>query len=318
MFNTTRTLVSLLRELNLNELDKAAERPVRVAVVGDAGVAGEVAAHLGETPWASALADPNDRRPSDVIIRVSRGAPPDEPLPEGALEVVVAPTGDTPPKRVDLISLSEEEVSAKLAPALLEHAPEETRLALARHLPVLRKAYAAQLIEETSRANAVYAATTGVASLVPLLSLPLGVADTMVLTKNQLMMAYKLALAEGKKGEPQALMKEIISVVGGAFLFRQVARQLVGLIPAWGLVPKVAVAFAGTWVIGRTVHVWASRGEEAAMKEMQRAYKEAFQRGRTVAESLVSRLRQSRRGRAHTTGPQRKLPPPAEPPETER
>jgi hypothetical protein len=46
-------------------------------------------------------------------------------------------------------------------------------------------------------------------------------------------------------------------VIGGGFLFRQLARELVGLIPIAGVAPKVAVAYAGTWAIGRAVGMWA-------------------------------------------------------------
>ncbi len=292
MVNTTKLVYSLLRGLNLKSVQAMAERPVRLVVVGEGALASEMASKLGSAPWVSVLTGLEGRRPGDVLLRVSRGAPPAETLPEEALELIVSPTEKAKlPGRVTLAGLEPELLQSELAPALLEKAPEDLRLSLARHVPLLRSAYAAQLIERTSRANAVYAASTGVAQLAPVLTLPLGLADIVVLTKNQLEMAYKLALAEGKTGQPNELMKEILSVVGGGFLFRQVARELVGLIPAWGLVPKVAVAYAGTWVIGRTVHLWARHGERAALEDIRGYYSEALGRGRTLAERLVTRFR---------------------------
>lgn len=300
MLNVTKTVFSLVRELNFKAVQESAERPVRLVVTGDPELAAQLAGMLGASPWLSLAPDEAQgaRQPGDVVLRVSPGPGGAEPPPAGGLELRLAPGAEAPaerlPGRVTLGALEPEALRRELAPALLERAPEALRLALARHLPFLRPAYATQLIEETSRANAIYAASTGVAELVPILNIPLNVADLVVLGKNQLMMAYKLALAEGKTGAPRTLVKEILSVVGGGFLFRQVARELIGLIPAWGLIPKVAVAYAGTWVIGRTVHLWASQGERAAIEDVRRSYQEALARGRGVAERLVARLREGR------------------------
>ena len=52
---------------------------------------------------------------------------------------------------------------------------------------------------------------------------------------------FRLALAYGALPEFQSRIREVIPVVGGAFLWRQAARSLVGLIPVWGIVPKVSV-----------------------------------------------------------------------------
>src|SRR5262249_56884703 len=127
----------------------------------------------------------------------------------------------------------------------------ELRIALARQLVPLREPFFADIIEETARANAMYALTTGVAEAVPVLDVPLNLADIVVLTKNQLVMSYRIALAAGKKGTARELVGEVLGVVGGGFLFGQGARQLVGLIPLAGIGPKVGVAYAGTLAIGR-------------------------------------------------------------------
>jgi hypothetical protein len=71
-----------------------------------------------------------------------------------------------------------------VAQALLSAVSPEMRLALARHLVPLREPLFAELIEETARTNAMYALTTGLAEVVPVLDVPLNVADIVVLTKN--------------------------------------------------------------------------------------------------------------------------------------
>ena len=134
------------------------------------------------------------------------------------------------------------------------------QLALASQLPLLRPAIVARIIERTARANASFAFTTGLAETVPVLSAPLNLGDIVVLTKNQVMMCYRIALASGRDGEPRALIGEILGVLGGGCCSAQAARQLVGLIPFIGILPKVAVAYAGTYAIGRATSAWLTDG----------------------------------------------------------
>jgi uncharacterized protein (DUF697 family) len=202
----------------------------------------------------------------------------------GPLAGVVRP-GET--ARAAVASLDAAAVPA-LAQALLSGVPAALRLALARQLPPLRPAFVAALVEETARANALYALGTGVAESVPLLNVPLNLADIVVLTKNQLMMSYRIALASGKRGKPRDVLGEVMGVIGGGFLFRQLARELVGLIPVAGVAPKVAVAYAGTWAIGRAVGVWGGGGVTPSAASLKRYYAEAVERGREVATALVT------------------------------
>ena len=217
--------------------------------------------------------------------------------------VVVSPTAETQvgaelPRdaetaRVLLPDTEPGTLTQKLAPALLKVAPGDLRLALARGLPPLRVAAMRALIEETARANAIYTASTGLAAVVPVLNVPLGVADIFVLTKNQLVMAYKLALAGGKGGKPQDVMGEIVSVLGGGFFFRQVARELIGFVPVVGILPNIAVSYAGTWLIGQSVQLWVLEGKKLKVSEMRRFYDAALEGGRALAGTLQGRARRN-------------------------
>ena len=149
------------------------------------------------------------------------------------------------------------------------------------------------LIDETARANALYTASTGLAAVVPVLNVPLGVADIFVLTKNQLVMAYKLALAGGKGGKPQDVMGEIVSVLGGGFFFRQIARELVGFVPVVGILPNIAVSYAGTWLIGQSVQLWVLEGKKLNVSEMRRFYDAALEGGRALAGAVLERARRN-------------------------
>ncbi len=175
----------------------------------------------------------------------------------------------------------------RLAAALVDHVGEDRRIALAAQLPLLRPSVFRRTIDETARANASFALTTGLAETIPVLSAPLNLGDMVVLTKNQLMMCYRIALAAGRDGEPRAMMSEIVGVLGGGVLFRQAARSLVGLIPIVGVVPKVAIVYAGTHAIGRAMVLWTVEGRQVTSDLVARYSRESLERGRALAERLT-------------------------------
>jgi len=167
----------------------------------------------------------------------------------------------------------------------LKHA----RLSLARHYPLFRLAVARELINDTALANASYALGTGFAEIIPALDVPFNVADMIILTKNQAVMVYKLGLALGLPTRWQAHVAELGSVVGAGFLWRQIARQLVGLIPVWGIVPKVAVAYAGTYAVGEAILYWYQTGHKLSGRGMREMYADALARGKQMAQEIVTR-----------------------------
>jgi uncharacterized protein (DUF697 family) len=181
-----------------------------------------------------------------------------------------------------------------LGNALLTAVPPELRLGLGRQFPGLRTLLFTALIDETARANASYSFTTGIAEVIPVLNIAMNIGDVVILTKNQLIMSYKIALVAGKSGTPRHLMGEIFGVLGGGLLFRQIARQLIGLIPVVGIVPKVAVAYGGTWAIGRAVVMWATVGQALTTDSVRAFYDEGLKRGRQAARALVSRRAKSK------------------------
>ena len=162
-------------------------------------------------------------------------------------------------------------------------------LALARHLPAFRESVARSMIDDTALANAVYSVGTGLLEINPLAALPLNAADIIVLTKNQAIMSYKMALAMGMNADFKQIMPQMATVVGSGFLLRQMARGLVGLIPGFGIIPKVAVAFAGTYATGEVIYRWSAYGERVTGAALRQLYDAAFSRGRSLASSLVSK-----------------------------
>jgi hypothetical protein len=180
--------------------------------------------------------------------------------------------------------------AAAAAGAVLDALPAGARLAAARRLPGLRPPFAARLTTEVSLSNAAFALASGVPSLVPFLGIPISAADTVILTKNQALMVYRLALACGAPPDFQKRMLEITPVIGGAVMWRQIAGALVGLVPGYGIVPKTAVAYGGTYVVGLAATRWYETGL-LTDAERRRITAEAASKAREVAGTMVDQAR---------------------------
>jgi uncharacterized protein (DUF697 family) len=307
----------IIKELDLEAVRSEAERSFRILVLGETSADAQAMAGLLSTgrrgerhPWVVADEAGLQAPPSpipDVAVLVSRDP---ELSPRLAIAAQELATRKVP--AVTVVVGAESSMDAVVRPgeaaraavgrpaadhldaiaqALLSGAPPSLRLALGRQLPPVRDPLFAALIEDTARANAVYALGTGVAEIVPGLNLPMNLADIIVLTKNQAVMAYKIALGAGKRGTVRAVLGQTLSVIGSGFMLRQLARQLVGLVPVIGIAPKVAVAYAGTWAVGKAVAVWAGGGAEVTKASVARYYGEALERGRRLAEALGSAAR---------------------------
>ncbi|MBO9345569.1 MAG: hypothetical protein J7601_07550 [Chloroflexi bacterium] len=164
-------------------------------------------------------------------------------------------------------------------------------LALARHLPAFRRPVVRDLIEETAAANAAYSLGAGLLQINPITGLPVAVADTVVLTKNQLLLAYKITLAMGLPANVQHVMPQVLGVIGGGLALRQAARGAVSLLPALGVAPKVAIAFAGTYAIGEAVYRWCRSEEPLSEARLRALYAQAMTKGRAAAAALWQKLR---------------------------
>jgi uncharacterized protein (DUF697 family) len=175
-----------------------------------------------------------------------------------------------------------------MAPAMLR-AFAGREVQLARNLPMLREAVSRKLIDDTCMVNSTYSLATGLAEINIFLDIPLNMADIVILTKNQALMAYKISLAMGLTGDWKETIPKMTAVIGSAFLWRQMARLLVGLIPAYGVVPKIAVAYAGTYTVGQAIYQWCANGEKLRTENLKSLYLSAIKRGRETARVVIAR-----------------------------
>jgi len=174
-------------------------------------------------------------------------------------------------------------------PAVLELLPQQ-HLSLGRHFPLFRVPIARQLINDACFSNAAYSFSTGLAEIVPMMTIPLTVTDMVILTKSQAFLAYKLGLLVGFSTNWQDYLTEFGGVIGGGFIWRQIARQFIGLIPGWGVIPKVAVAYSGTYVVGHAILGWYMNGRHLTRKQMRALTTQAFTNGKAFAYKLGKKL----------------------------
>jgi uncharacterized protein (DUF697 family) len=180
-------------------------------------------------------------------------------------------------------------------PVVLELLPH-LHLALGRQFPLFRMPIARQLVNDTCFSNAAYSFSTGLAEIIPVLDIPLNLTDMIVLTKSQAFLAYKLGLLFGFSTHWQDYVTEFGGVIGGGFLWRQIARQLIGLIPVWGIIPKVAISYSGTYVVGNAILAWYLTGRHLSAKQMRALTSQAFSRGKEYARRLGGKLPRPRLG----------------------
>jgi small GTP-binding protein len=112
---------------------------------------------------------------------------------------------------------------------------------------------------------------------------PIPVADILVLTPIQMAMVATIGYFHGVEVSADRA-GELMGVMGTGVGLREAARQLVKLVPGYGLVVSAGIAFAGTVALGETAHLWFSR----QMKVDANDLKELFSRVASKAKQEYS------------------------------
>jgi uncharacterized protein (DUF697 family) len=214
-------------------------------------------------------------------------------VPEQAASALRAQFPSHPPELSAVVDPRDEEATrARLLGPMLKTVPA-LRLAFAHRFPLLRRAIAEDLIREAAWVNAQFALMSSLPSLIPVLGLFLGgMADILVLTKNQAMLVFKLAAIYGRDIDNRiGILKEIMPVIGSAFLWRTAARTVVGLAPApISALPKTAIAYVGTFVVGQAARYYYERGDRPPPDVLRSFQVEARRLYASFNESLKRRF----------------------------
>ena len=152
-------------------------------------------------------------------------------------------------------------------------------------------------IHNVSAENALFCLVSALPNVLPSFAeLPWAVgefaSDTAVLTTNQIRMAFLLAAASDRAVGFSEQRSEIGSIVAGAWGWRALARELAGKVPfGGGLIPKAAIAYAGTYMVGLSLERVYRVGYGLSREERQQAYAAALAKGKQVATGLLNKYR---------------------------
>ena len=275
-----RKAISTLNSKHVRELS---ERSLRVALV---------AAH-----------EEAHRRMEDFFLRDLRPAR----RRESAVQLERL-TGPVPEQFYDLVVYDEAIVAS---PKSLVFRPERTRqfvertlsrrpdlgIPLSKSFLPFRRPFVHRIISKTARENTLFSLATALPDVVPsVIELPWAVAefasDTAFLTMNQVRMAFIMAAASDREPGYAHQKSEIATVIGSAFGWRALARQLVGKIPfGGGLVAKAAVAYAGTKVLGLSLDRLYEVGFTYSREERDHLYSDAYRQGKQIAVRILGLVR---------------------------
>jgi hypothetical protein len=183
---------------------------------------------------------------------------------------------------------------------LIEHALTkypDWGMPLARSFTPFRDPFIKKVIANTARENTLFSLATALPDVVPsLIELPWAVAefasDTAFLTMNQIRMSFQIAGASDREVGYMEQKSEIAAVIGSAFGWRALARQIVGKVPfGGGLIGKAAISYAGTKVMGLSLDKFYSIGYTYAREERDALYADAYRQGKRIAFRLLNLLR---------------------------
>ena len=255
---------SLFKSLKVQEIADAAERPFHLALIGPPDLTDLLLARL-----ALESAAPRDLGPAGPAdIRGFAAACPDpSAVPPGSLTL-------------DAERLTRGESALAVELVRIAQDNPDLRLSLARHIPAFRPAVVTLLINDACRDNARIALISALPGVLPFTDFLLpatALGDLVLLTKNQGLLLLSIAAAYGREVDLRARTRELLPVVGSAFGWRAAARELLGLVPGGiGLVIRGAVAYAGTYTVGRAAALYYSTGQTLTGPRLHQLYRDAL------------------------------------------
>jgi uncharacterized protein (DUF697 family) len=278
------SLRSAYASLNPEQVRNLAQRPVTIELVADTA---ESYADM-EAFFIPAITSSEDR--ATGLLRLHRAANPDHP--ESA-DITVYEEGVPCPK--DAFTFHREHPEQTIEEIL--DARSDLEIPLARNFLAFRGPAVHHIINRVARENALFTVVTAMPNIIPtLLEIPWALGeyatDSAFLTVNQVRMAFLIAAASGRPVGLSEQKAAICAIVASAFGWRAIARELVGKIPlGGGLIPKAAIAWAGTFVVGRGVEQMYLTGDRIRRNEHKELYEKALVRGKEVASSILHSVR---------------------------
>jgi hypothetical protein len=270
MLKTIKQARAAISLLNPGEVRERAERAVHIGLVASSPKSyEELEQFLG----------------AEVPGRVHRA---DDPTPPATVDLVIYQHGT--PRDRDAYTFDRFDPDAIVKQMLEEH--DDMALALARQFAAFRKPVVDRVVKSIARENALFAIATALPNVAPtFFELPWAfgefASDTAFLTGNQIRMAFLIAAACGGEVGFGHQKAAVLSIIGGAFGWRAIARELAGKIPlGGGLIPKGAIAYAGTVAVGRGLEFFYRTNRRPSRLERSEIYGAALAHGKEAAAAL--------------------------------
>lgn len=227
------------------------------------------------TPWGDAAETVARRMTAGRTEEEAAEVPEALEAVERAVPVEVEPAADEP---IELTDEAAADLDRRMGEWIIA-ACREKKLAFALAFPFVRR----PLSLDAVRATAIQNAGVGVVVFIP-------GADMPIMTLNQAKMLLQIAAAYGQPLSAERI-KELAAVVGGAFLFRNIARAAVGVVPVLGWAIKGAVGFAGTEAMGRAAIEYFEAGGDivGVASVVQKARDEAVEATSRAAATPAGR-----------------------------
>lgn len=286
-----------IRNLDPEDIRKHTERPMRLLLYGDNEEQYRAMEDYLIPRDISAAKRAQVRR---VVHRAQEGS---LPASKGDLEIYFDPAHEFEGGESGVFGFD------PARPGVIVHqilgSRPELAVPLALHVLPFRQEVSHRMIKKVARENALFALATAIPDILPFLTLPWAAgefaSDTAVLTANQIRLAFLLAAANDRDIGYREQRGEVASIVLGAFGWRALARELVGMIP-WGggLVPKAAIAYAGTRVVGLSLERYYRFGKAYTRAERREAYTEGLERGKRIVGGLIEAFQQQRNAARHS------------------
>ncbi|MCI9208977.1 MAG: hypothetical protein HFJ68_10685 [Adlercreutzia caecimuris] len=227
------------------------------------------------TPWGDAAETVARRMTAGRTEEEAAEVPEALEVLERAVPVEAKPAADEP---IELTDEAAADLDRRMGEWIIA-ACREKKLAFALAFPFVRR----PLSLDAVRATAIQNAGVGVVVFIP-------GADMPIMTLNQAKMLLQIAAAYGQPLSAERI-KELAAVVGGAFLFRNIARTAVGVVPVLGWAIKGAVGFAGTEAMGRAAIEYFEAGGDivGVASVVQKARDEAVEATSRAAATPAGR-----------------------------
>jgi uncharacterized protein (DUF697 family) len=105
------------------------------------------------------------------------------------------------------------------------------------------------------------------------------------------MMIYKLAAIFGRDlTDQRAILQEVLPVVGAGLMWRTLAREATNFLPfAAGAIPKLAIAYAGTMVVGKAAEFYYRTGLKPSKGQLDDFWRQAMAKVRSLDLSALRR-----------------------------